>query len=284
MIPYELVKKQLMVTRQAGGCIKVVTPKASWPIGSEEDGAAISRQTWLHVISGGVQRGNRHRGRPWFVYASPSRAPDIKETGTIRREEKLSSVFPYGSVLVDRGWVIELGDVNGGTASLTIARHGRIVDIGGSCRGLAVKIKIRTPILRTLQVVRRLFVSSRGVHIATEQHRVAPGKIIVRIVPSREVDVAQAYASGAIALEKEQVSVIGKSWSSIGVRTIQRSAGVYRGLPGTTDTFALRYPDIGPAVPARSVRGEVKTQFIGRKRGIHLAGGRIDRRAYVYGR
>ena len=87
-------------------------------------------------------------------------------------------------------------------------------------------------------IVCRLFESSRGVYVPTKEYWRSPGKIIVRIVPSHEVDVSRAHTSGAIALEKEQMSVVGKSWPGIRIRGISRSTSIDRGLPRTADAFA----------------------------------------------
>src|SRR5688572_30294498 len=143
-------------------------------------------------------------------------------------------------MLIDRRRVAELGNQNRCSANLPVATHAGVVDVLAARRS-SIEVEVPTTVLGALQVRRRLL-QPGCIHTWTKVDRRGPREIVVRVCAPRDIDVQVALPSRAVALEEQQMSIDGNSWSRF------HSGGIYRceieGLgPGTIDAGSPRNPD-----------------------------------------
>src|SRR2546425_7919254 len=112
-----------------------------------------------------------------------------------------------------RTQVAELCDQDRRTARLTIGRHRRIVDIQGDGIGPAREVQVRGSVFPALQIEPARF-EIRGVDVGAQIRRRSPTQVVALVGSTRDVDVVGALATGAVAREKQQMSVDGNAGRS----------------------------------------------------------------------
>src|SRR3989475_6359005 len=180
-----------------------------------------------------------------------------------------------------RTQVAELCDQDRRTARLTIGRHRRIVDIQGDGIGPAREVEVRGSVFPALQIEPARF-EVRGVDVGAQIRRWSPTQVVTLVGSTRDVDVVGALATGAVAREEQQMPIDGNGGRPIDARAIHVGPQIDRVAPGAFKRGAPRHPDVAAAQATGARRDEIKTQLIGRKRRVHLTGGRIDRCAEVH--
>src|SRR3989441_7918715 len=145
----------------------------------------------------------------------PPRSTLFPYTTLFRSEIDLASISAERWMRIGdrRTQVAELCDQDRRTARLTIGRHRRIVDIQGDGIGPAREVQVRGSVFPALQIEPARF-EIRGVDVGAQIRRRSPTQVVALVGSTRDVDVVGALATGAVAREKQQMSVDGNAGRS----------------------------------------------------------------------
>src|SRR5438309_6098629 len=190
-----MVTSSLVPAWRTGGHPEIVAAQ-TWPVGCEDQGAPVPGEARRDVVRYRVQwRAQVHRRRPWVVHGLPGGYPQIdsaEPTGAGRPEHQLSAVSADRDGGVVGARVAELDDELGRREGLSVACHGRHVDVRLVLRQSSpIEVQVRRSVFRVLQVHGRLF-RGRGVHAGAEWDGVVPAEVVVRVGSMRHEDVGRA--------------------------------------------------------------------------------------------
>src|SRR3989441_9269740 len=190
----------------------------------------------------------------------PPRSTLFPYTTLFRSEIDLASISAERWMRIGdrRTQVAELCDQDRRTARLTVGRHRRIVDIQGDGIGPAREVQVRGSVFPALQIEPARF-EIRGVDVGAQIRRRSPTQVVALVGSTRDVDVVGALATGAVAREKQQMSVDGNAGRPLDARAIDARTQVHRLFPGAVERGTPSDPDVGAAEPAGACRHEEET-------------------------